>query len=104
MSVGLLIIFKGHRDELIPVATEDIFLHFWQPGIDVLGLKYFVNGISHQPQDILSILADLLHLRDWFQKIKSHEVRFYCINRLDNLVSTLEKLNTDKELVEIFIG
>ncbi|RKH02103.1 hypothetical protein [Corallococcus carmarthensis] len=92
-------------EELIPLASEEVFRRYWVPGCVALGLRWvplFRTGVPLQKEDLGPVLTELRALRQWMEE-QPDEGTVAVRSRLDEALMILERAAALPE-TDIFIG
>lgn len=108
MSIGLLLEYTvpAKESELIPIATEEAFQKYWQPGCTALHLRWiplFSAGLPLQHEDVAFVLEELEGLKQWLSCHTATGLPQAVVLRLDHLVQALRKAQGDAQ-VTMYIG
>jgi hypothetical protein len=108
MSIGLMLEYAAptkNRD-FVPIATEAAFHKYWQPGCAALHLHWvslFQTGLPLRPEDISSVIDEILRLKHWLSCQMEAAVPQAVILRIEQLIQALQKAQGDLQ-VDAFIG
>jgi hypothetical protein len=108
MSIGLMIESKipARKGDFVPVATEESFQKYWQPGCVALHLRWvplFQTGLPLQHEDITPVLDELVLLKQWLSSEMPAVVSQTVVSRIEEVMQALQKIQGDLQ-VEVYIG
>lgn len=108
MSIGLLLEYavQTKESEFIPIATEEAFQKYWQPGCTALHLRWislFPTGLPLQKEDIALVLEELEFLKQWLSCHVATGLPQAVVLRIDQLMQALHKVQGDAQ-VTMYIG
>ena len=108
MSIGLLLEYAVPTKEsaFIPIATEEAFQKYWQPGCAALHLRWiplFPTGLPLQQEDIALVLEELECLKQWLSCHVEIGLPQAVVLRIDHLMQALHKAQGDAQ-VTVYIG
>ena len=108
MSIGLLLEYAvpTTKSDVIPIATEDAFRKYWQPGCAALHLRWvplFQTGLPLQQEDISSVIEELVLLKQWLSCRMKTDVPQAVVLRIDHLIQALHKVQGDTQ-VAVYVG
>ena len=108
MSIGLVIASHGptQHGDFIPIATEESFQKYWQPGCIALHLQWvplFRAGLPLQHEDISAVIEELGLLKHWLSCNTAMAVPHDVVLRIEQIIHALRKIQGDTP-VEVYIG
>lgn len=108
MSVALLITRKKDgKDELIPIATESVFIGMWNPIIRQLKLEWmplFQTGVPVEAEDMVPVIKEVEAFIDLVSKILANRPDYSEVHaRAVNLLKYLIELK-ENGFEELYIG
>ena len=108
MSIGLIIESRVPRHKVngVPIATEEVFQTYWQPGCAALHLQWvplFQSGMPLKQDDIRLVVDELELLKRWWCCTTKAAVPQEVILRVEKLIQALQHLAKDAQ-VEVYIG
>ena len=116
MAISLLVTHPdtGREDELVPVATQDVFNRYWLPAARQLDLKWvpsFQPSLDLEHEELATVLPDLLEELGQLRRLMAVEPPSYVPReqaraiaaRIDGLSAALERALRDPD-AEIDIG
>ena len=108
MSIGLLLEYAvpTKKSAMVPIATEESFHKYWQPGCAVLHLQWvplFQAGLPLQQEDISLVIEELGLLKQWLSCHMATDVPQAVVVRIDQLIQALQNVQGDSQ-VAVYIG
>jgi hypothetical protein len=108
MSIGLLLEYAVPtiKSDVVPIATEEAFRKYWQPGCAALHLRrvpLFQTGLPLQQEDSSSVIEELVLLKEWLSCRMKTDVPQAVVRRIDHLIQALHKVQGDTQ-VAVYVG
>ena len=108
MSIGLLLEYTvpTKKSGFVPIATEEAFHTYWQPGCAALHLQWvplFQTGLPLQQEEISLIIEELVLLKQWLSGQIETGVPQVVVVRIEQLIQALQKVQGDSQ-VTMYIG
>jgi hypothetical protein len=108
MSIGLLLEYTAptKKSDFVPIATEEAFYKYWQPGCAALHLQWvplFHTGLPLEPADIPLVIEELGRLKQWLSCQMESGVAQTVVVRIDQLIQALQQVQGNAQ-VQVSIG
>jgi hypothetical protein len=108
MSIGLLLEYAvpTQKSDIVPIATEEAFHKYWQPGCTALHLQWvplFQTGLPLKQEDIALVIEELVRLKQWLSCHMENGMPQAVVERIDQLMQALQKVQGDAQ-VAMYIG
>lgn len=108
MSIGLLLEYARptKKSAIVPIATEEAFHKYGQPGCAALHLQWvplFQTGLPLKQEDIAWVIEELVRLKQWLSCHMENDVPQAVVARIDQLMQSLQKVQGDAQ-VALYIG
>ena len=108
MSIGLMLEYAvpTKKRDFVPIATEEVFQKYWQPGCAALHLRWvplFHTGLPLQHEDISLVIEELERLKQWLSGHPESSVPQAVVMRIDQLLQALQNILEDAQ-VAVYIG
>lgn len=108
MSIGLLLEHEvpTKKSDFVPIATEESFHKYWQPGCAALRLQWvplFPTGLPLKQADISLVIEELGLLKQWLSCRMATGVPQAVVVRIEQLIQALKNVQGDSQ-VAVYIG
>jgi hypothetical protein len=108
MSIGLMLEYTvpTKKRDFVPIATEEAFQKYWQPGCAALHLRWvplFHTGLPLQHEDISLVIEELERLKQWLSDHTETGVPQAVVRRIDQLLQALQNVRGNAQ-VAVYIG
>jgi len=108
MSIGLMLeyVVPTKKSAVVPIATEETFHKYWQPGCAALHLQWiplFQTGLPLKQEDISLVIEELVRLKQWLLCRMETGVPQAVVGRIDQLLRALQNVQGDAQ-VAVYIG
>ena len=108
MSIGLILeyVVPTKKSAVVPIATEEAFHKYWQPGCAALHLQWiplFQTGLPLKQEDISLVIEELVRLKQWLSCHMENGVPQAVVGRIDQLMQALQNVQGDTQ-VAVYIG